>query len=146
MAIQVALPSNTAFKKDGTVVKGMDTVTLGFGTAADVDITSFDSVDDFQEFASGLKDAGEFSVSGGADFSDAGVQAVFGDFGTSPTPTDTYTIELGTIGADTVIYTVTAYPKSPDNVGATVGGKVTLGFTFKISGKPTLVAGATTIF
>lgn len=145
MAIQVALPSNTAFKKDGTVVKGMDTVTLGFGTVEQVDITSFDSADDYREFAAGLKDAGEMSVSGGADWSDTGVQAVMSDFGATPIPSDTYTFDLGSIGADTIIYTVTAFPTAVEPT-ATAGEKFGLGITLKISGKPTLVAGATTIF
>lgn len=141
MATRIALPSNTAFKKNGVPVCGIDSISFGFGTVEDVDVSSFCQTDDYRQYKPGMKDAGEMTVSGKLDLDDAGVRAVLTDSATGAT--DTYTVELNADG--TVVYTVTAYPR-PLNMTANMGEADTNEIVFKISGKPTLVSGATTLF
>lgn len=139
MATRIALPSNTAFKKNGVPVCGIDTISFGFGTVEDVDTSSFCQADDYRRYKAGMRDAGDLTASGKLDLDDAGLRAVLSDSATSAE--DTYTVELG----GGYIYTVTAYPR-PLNLTANMGEADTAEIVFRIIGKPALAEGATALF
>lgn len=141
MAIKIALPSNTSVKKGTTVVSGMDTLTFGLGSVEDVDISHFESPGDYREFLSGMKDGGEVTMAGKADYADPGQLAILADAGSAPIPTDTYSFEI----AEDVVYSFTGYPRPPE-LGATMNNPYAASYTFKVTGKPTLTAGGVVIF
>jgi hypothetical protein len=139
MAIKIALPSNTSVSKDATAINGITSMQFGLGTAEDIDVTNFSSTTDFREYAQGLKDGDSVTLSGYADLADAGQLAVIADSATGAT--DTYTIPI----AGTIEYSFTGYPRPP-SFGKDLNGIMTVEFTFKVSGKPSLVDDATDLF
>ena len=139
MAIKVALPSNTSVSKDATAIGGITSMQFGLGTAEDIDTTNFGSASDFREYAQGLKDGDSVTLSGYADLADAGQLAVITDSATGAT--DTYNIPI----SGDIVYSFTGYPRPP-SFGKDLNGVMTVEFTFKVSGKPSLVDDVTPLF
>lgn len=139
MAIKIALPSNTSALKDATAIGELTSMQFGLGTAEDVDITSFSSAADFREYAQGLKDGDTVTLSGYFDAEDTGQLAVIADSATGAK--DDYSIPI----AGAVVYEFNGYPRPP-SFGKDLNGIMTVEFTFKVSGKPSLKDGVTVLF
>lgn len=140
----IALPGTRNAKKGTTLINGLKTITPGFGSVEDVDVTTFSSPDAYREYLPAMRDAGEASIAGDFLPDDPGQLAVFADAASGTS--DDYSFLIGANAAgDDVVYSFTGYPRPPE-INTELNVQETLSVTFKITGKPSLKAGTAVLF
>lgn len=104
-------------------------------TADDIDVTSFDSDDQYREYVRGLIDGGDVSISANGYYDNySTAKALFN----STTTTTPYTNTISIVNGDIVEHiTYSGYINSL-GISNAVGDKMTMEVGYKVSGKPTL--------
>jgi predicted secreted protein len=135
-----ALPAHgTTIQIEGDLIGEIKTITLGARTAKTVDITSHDS--DYDEFAAGLKNGGEVTITGLYVAGNVGQEHVEDAYEADPQVLHTYVITPPAASATIVtieaIVTSLAMPAS-----ANYDGALDYSMTLKVSGTPVRAVGA----
>lgn len=107
-------------------------------TKADIDVTSHDSPDNYQEWLAGLKDGGEVSMDINWDPAETTQQVLISDFNlTGSAANRDYRIEF----PDGATWAFAGYVKGFEPT-APHDDKLTASVTFKVNGKPTFTPAA----